>query len=122
MSGVRELVLVAQDLSRYGVDLAETTLFHLLDRMVKELPKIDWIRLMYLYPQDLDDRVLELMNHEGSTKLLKYLDIPVQHADDNVLKAMRRGTKAEDMLSTIERIRAKCLVPAADDLSSRASR
>ena len=112
MSGVRELVLVAQDLSRYGVDLGEkTTLFHLLDRMVKELPKIDWIRLMYLYPQDLDDRVLELMNHEGSTKLLKYLDIPVQHADDNVLKAMRRGTKAEDMLSTIERIRGK--VPGA---------
>lgn len=105
-SGVREAVLVAQDLTHYGTDLPGTpTLADLVRRLADDAPGLDWIRLMYLYPRHLDDALLDLM--AGHPRVLKYLDIPVQHGDDRVLKAMRRGTTARDLLRLVARIRAR---------------
>lgn len=105
-SGVREAVLVAQDLTHYGTDLPGTpTLAELVRRLADEVPGLDWVRLMYLYPRDIDDALLEVV--AGHPRVLKYLDVPVQHGDDRVLATMRRGTTAREMLRLVDRIRKR---------------
>jgi ribosomal protein S12 methylthiotransferase len=92
-SGVRELIVIAQDITRYGLDLEPETS---LARLVKELCKLDfhWIRLHYLYPEAVTDELIDVIAHEP--KVVHYLDIPIQHCDDGILKAMRRrNTRAE---------------------------
>ena len=91
--GVKELIVIAQDITRYGKDLEEpTTLAALLTELCK-LP-FHWIRLHYLYPEAVTDELIEVIAKER--KIVKYLDIPIQHANDGILKAMRRrSTKAE---------------------------
>lgn len=92
-NGVQELIVIAQDITRYGQDLEEpTTLAALLTELCK-LP-FHWIRLHYLYPEAVTDELIEVIAKER--KIVKYLDIPIQHANDGILKAMRRrSTKAE---------------------------
>ena len=92
-NGVQELIVIAQDITRYGKDLEEpTTLAALLTELCK-LP-FHWIRLHYLYPEAVTDELIEVIAKER--KVVKYLDIPIQHANDGILKAMRRrSTKAE---------------------------
>lgn len=92
-SGVKELIVIAQDTSRYGIDLyGERRLAGLL----RELCKIDgfiWIRVHYLYPDEMSDELIDVLATEP--KIVKYLDIPIQHVNDGILKRMnRRGTKA----------------------------
>ncbi len=102
-SGVRELIVVAQDTTNYGVDLYGKPS---LPQLLKELCKIDgihWIRTLYTYPDKITDELLELIKSEP--KLVPYLDIPIQHASDKVLKRMnRKGSKAE-LIELIKRIR-----------------
>ena len=90
--GVKELLVVAQDTSRYGTDLAEHK--RLLPELLRELCKIDdihWIRVHYTYPDEIDDALIDVMATEP--KIVKYLDIPIQHCNDTVLKLMnRRGS------------------------------
>lgn len=92
-NGVQELIVIAQDITRYGQDLEQpTTLAALLTELCK-LP-FHWIRLHYLYPEAVTDELIEVIARER--KIVKYLDIPIQHANDGILKAMRRrSTKAE---------------------------
>ncbi len=105
-SGVREAVLVAQDLSHYGTDLpGAPSLADLVGRLADAVPGLDWIRLMYLYPRGIDDALLDLM--AGQPRVLNYLDIPVQHGDDRVLASMRRGTTARELLRMVEHIRSR---------------
>jgi ribosomal protein S12 methylthiotransferase len=105
-SGIREAVLVAQDLTHYGTDLPDApTLAQLVRRVADEVPGLDWIRLMYLYPRDIDDALLEVV--ADHPRVLKYLDIPVQHGDDRVLAAMRRGTTGRELLRLVDRIRTR---------------
>ena len=103
-SGVKELIVVAQDTSRYGIDLyGERKLAALL----RELCKLDfhWIRLHYLYPDEFTDELIDTIADEE--KVLPYLDIPIQHCNDKVLKAMnRRGDKAE-LLALFRKLRAR---------------
>ncbi|MBE6918743.1 MAG: 30S ribosomal protein S12 methylthiotransferase RimO [Ruminococcaceae bacterium] len=91
--GVKELIIIAQDITRYGIDLYGEKK---LSALLRELCKMDfrWIRLHYLYPDEIDDDLIDTIAEEP--KILKYLDIPIQHCNDQVLAAMnRRNTKAE---------------------------
>lgn len=93
-SGVKELIVVAQDTSRYGTDLPEHK--RLLPELLRQLCAIDgfqWIRIHYVYPDEIDDALIEVIATEP--KIVKYLDIPIQHCNDGILKLMnRRGDKA----------------------------
>ena len=102
--GVRELMVIAQDTTYYGVDIyGERKLAELLERLCR-IEKIEWIRLHYAYPTDFPDEVIEVMAREK--KICKYLDIPFQHISDNQLNLMkRRHTKAE-ALALINKLRA----------------
>ena len=93
-SGVKELIVVAQDTSRYGTDLAGHK--RLLPELLQELCKIEqlhWIRVHYVYPDEIDDAFIDVMAQEP--KIVKYLDIPIQHCNSKILKLMnRRGDRA----------------------------
>jgi ribosomal protein S12 methylthiotransferase len=102
-SGVKELILVAQDCGDYGRDLyGKRTLCELL-RKLDEIPNLDWIRLMYVYPETIDDELIETI--KSSKKILHYIDIPFQHASDDILIAMNRPTTTDKIFALIERIR-----------------
>jgi ribosomal protein S12 methylthiotransferase len=101
--GVKELILVAQDSSRYGEDLGQKDgLAHLL-RELSHLDGIEWVRVMYTYPTHISDAFLEVIASEP--KAVKYLDMPLQHASANVLKFMRRGGTRSSLERLIERVR-----------------
>lgn len=92
-SGVRELILIAQDTTSYGLDLyGELKLPELLNELCK-IDSIEWIRLLYCYPDRITDELIETMKNQE--KVVNYIDLPLQHADDKILKAMnRRGDQA----------------------------
>ena len=104
--GVKELIVVAQDISRYGLDLPGHA--HLLPQLLRELCKIDgirWVRLHYLYPDETTDEMIDVIASEP--KIVKYLDIPIQHVNDEILKKMnRRGDKAF-ITALFEKLRAR---------------
>ncbi len=92
-AGVKELIVIAQDITRYGTDLNGE---HQLAKLLQELCKLDfhWIRLHYLYPDEVTEELIDTVAREE--KIVPYLDIPIQHCNDGILKAMnRRDTKAE---------------------------
>ena len=103
-AGVKELLVIAQDITRYGTDLSGE---HQLAKLLTELCKLDfhWIRLHYLYPDEITDELIDTIAREP--KIVKYLDIPIQHCNDAILKAMnRRDTKAE-LLELFAKLRAR---------------
>ena len=103
-AGVRELLVIAQDITRYGTDLNGE---HQLAKLLRQLCKLDfhWIRLHYLYPDEITEELIDVIAAEP--KIVKYLDIPIQHCNDGILKAMnRRDTKAE-LLALFEKLRAR---------------
>ncbi len=103
--GVKEIILVAQDTTRYGVDLyGEKKLVQLI-RGISKLEGIEWIRLLYCYPEEIDQQLIdEIANNE---KVCKYLDIPIQHASDDVLKRMGRRGRTEDLKKLIAKLRSQ---------------
>src|SRR3954469_12420628 len=103
--GVKELVLVAQDSSRYGEDLGERdALAHLL-RELSHLEGIEWVRVMYTYPTHISDAFLDVLAEER--KAVKYLDMPLQHASAKVLKLMKRGGPRASLERLIKRVRER---------------
>ena len=101
-AGVKELIVIAQDITRYGIDLYHK---RMLGELLTELCKLPfhWIRLHYLYPDDLDDALIDVIAREP--KVLNYIDIPLQHINDGILKRMcRRSTKAE-ILALLAKLR-----------------
>ena len=103
-NGVRELMVIAQDTTYYGVDIyGERKLAELLERLCR-IEKIEWIRLHYAYPTDFPDEVIEVMAREK--KICKYLDIPFQHISDNQLAAMKRRHTKEEAVNLIKKLRA----------------
>ena len=103
-SGVQELIVIAQDITRYGADLYGRRMLGELLRKLCRLP-FHWIRLHYLYPDEVDEELIEVLASEH--KILRYLDLPLQHINDGILKAMnRRSTKAE-VLALLARLREK---------------
>ncbi len=102
-AGTKELVLIAQDTTNYGADLyGRIRLPELLDALC-EIDGIEWIRMLYCYPDKITDELLETMVRQP--KILHYIDLPLQHADDNILKAMNRRGNSEYLRQTIGRIR-----------------
>jgi len=101
-SGVKELIVIAQDITRYGQDLPEKTS---LARLVEELCKLDfhWIRLHYLYPEAVTDELIGVI--ASQPKVLHYLDIPIQHCNDGILSRMRRRTTRAELERLFARLR-----------------
>ena len=103
-SGVKELIVIAQDITRYGMDWDGKP--HLAD-LLEELCKLDfhWIRLHYLYPEWIDDRLIDVIAREG--KILKYLDIPLQHCNDKILKKMNRRGDKKYLCALLDKLRER---------------
>ena len=101
-SGVRELIVIAQDITRYGLDLPEKTT---LAQLLKKLCKLDfhWIRLHYLYPEAVTDELIGVIASEP--KILHYLDIPIQHCNDEILSRMRRHTTRAELEALFAKLR-----------------
>ena len=105
-SGVKELMVVAQDTSRYGTDFPEHK--RLLPELLRRLCEIEglcWIRVHYVYPDEIDDELIEVMATEP--KIVKYLDIPIQHCNDKILKAMNRRGDGEFLRALLKKLRDK---------------
>jgi ribosomal protein S12 methylthiotransferase len=103
-AGVREVILIAQDSTDYGHDLGvKDGLAKLLEDLVAAIPDVDWIRVMYAYPGYVTDRLIEVMAE--NEQILPYLDMPLQHADPNVLRDMRRPANVDWVQRTIEKMR-----------------
>jgi len=99
-----EINIIGQDITGYGIDLYKVTkLPLLLKKIVKKAKNIGWIRLLYLYPERITDELLQLMRDEP--KICKYLDLPIQHINDRILKLMNRHTKKSDIVKLIDKIR-----------------
>lgn len=104
-NGTKELILIAQDLTFYGLDLyKKRALAELLERL-SDVEGIEWIRLHYAYPSGFPMEVLDVMNSRSN--ICKYLDMPLQHISDNMLKAMRRGITKEKSIALVNQIREK---------------
>jgi len=103
--GVREIIVVAQDTTRYGIDIyGEKRISTLLHKLC-EIDGIKWVRVHYSYPEELDDELIQTIKNEE--KIVKYLDIPVQHGSTSVLKRMGRKTTREKLESLINKLRAE---------------
>jgi len=103
--GVKELILVAQDTTRYGIDLYGEKK---LPQLLKELCKIDdlkWIRLLYCYPEEITDELIDVIAEEE--KVCSYLDMPIQHAHTSILKRMGRRSTKEDLIHLINKLRKR---------------
>ncbi|HKA86954.1 MAG TPA: 30S ribosomal protein S12 methylthiotransferase RimO [Haliangiales bacterium] len=101
--GVREVNLVAQDLTKYGDDLAERPTLAGLLRRIARVRGLKWVRLHYAYPTAVTDELIQVIAEEPA--VVKYLDVPLQHIDDRVLKLMRRGHTARRAHELVERLR-----------------
>ena len=101
-NGVQELIIIAQDITRYGEDLKDGST---LAALLRELCKMNfhWIRLHYLYPEAVTDELIETIAQEK--KILHYLDIPIQHCNDGILSSMRRRNTKEDLLVLFDKLR-----------------
>ena len=102
-NGVKELIIVAQEITVYGKDLyGEKKLPELLHRLCK-IPGIQWIRLLYCYPEEITDELIETIRTEK--KICHYIDMPIQHASDKILKAMGRRTNNAELRNIISKLR-----------------
>lgn len=103
--GVKELILVAQETTLYGIDLyGEKSLHKLLDAL-SEIPGLFWIRIMYCYPEEIYDELIDTI--ANNKKVCHYLDLPIQHASDAMLKRMGRRTSKDDLVSIITKLRER---------------
>ncbi|MBB6216536.1 ribosomal protein S12 methylthiotransferase [Anaerosolibacter carboniphilus] len=104
-SGVKELIIIAQDTTRYGIDLyGEYKLTGLLSQLCT-IENLKWIRILYCYPDEISEELIDIIASEE--KICKYLDLPIQHCSNEVLKRMNRKTTKEHIITVIERLRKK---------------
>ncbi len=103
--GVKELILVAQETTLYGVDLYGKKSLSGLLRKLCRIEGFEWIRIMYCYPEEIDDELIETVADEE--KICNYFDLPVQHSSDRILKAMGRKTDRKSLVDIIHRIRTR---------------
>lgn len=102
-SGVKELILVAQETTVYGRDLYGKKMLPELLKKLCRIPELYWIRILYCYPEEITDELIEVIKSEP--KICHYLDMPIQHASDRILKSMGRRTNQEELKETIQKLR-----------------
>lgn len=104
-AGVKELIVIAQDITKYGMDLPEHK--RLLPELLRQLCQLNftWVRLHYLYPDQITDELIDVIAEEP--KIVKYLDIPLQHVSKRILRAMHRPGDGEEFAALIEKLRAR---------------
>jgi ribosomal protein S12 methylthiotransferase len=101
--GVKELILVAQETTMYGTDLYGRKCLGELLHKLAQIPELKWIRILYCYPEEIDDSLIEAIKTEP--KVCHYIDMPIQHSSDNILKRMGRRTSRQELIDIIERLR-----------------
>ncbi|WP_073004933.1 30S ribosomal protein S12 methylthiotransferase RimO [Clostridium amylolyticum] len=101
--GVKEIILIAQDTTRYGMDLYGAKHLHSLIKDISKIPGVEWIRLLYCYPEELYDELIQEI--ASNKKVCNYLDLPIQHISNDVLKLMGRKTSKESILNIINTLR-----------------
>ena len=103
--GVKEIILVAQDTTMYGTDIYGEKKLHELLRELSKVEGIEWIRVLYCYPEEIYDELIDEI--ADNDKVLKYLDLPIQHISSDILKHMKRKTTKEDITDMIKKLREK---------------
>lgn len=103
--GVKELIVIAQDITRYGTDLYGKRSLAALCRELAKIDGVEWIRLHYLYPDQFDDELIDEL--ASNDKIVKYLDIPIQHINDKILKTMNRRGTGEEIRSLFKTLRER---------------
>jgi ribosomal protein S12 methylthiotransferase len=101
--GVKELILVAQETTMYGTDLYGRKCLGELLHKLAQIPELKWIRILYCYPEEIDDSLIEAIKTEP--KVCHYIDMPIQHSSDNILKRMGRRTSRQELIDIIEKLR-----------------
>ena len=104
-AGVKELIVIAQDITRWGMDLYGKPSLALLLRELAKIDGIRWIRLHYLYPEIIDDELIDLIANED--KIVKYLDIPIQHINNDILRRMNRHCTGDEIRALLQKLRAR---------------
>ncbi len=104
-NGVRELILVAQETTMYGTDLYGEKSLHILLRKLSEIEGIEWIRILYCYPEEIYPELIEEM--ASNKKVLHYIDMPLQHTEDEMLRRMGRRVRNKDIYDIVSRLREK---------------
>lgn len=102
-NGARELIVIAQDTTNYGIDIYKKRALPELLKRLCEIPGIEWIRIMYLYPDKITDELIDVIKTEE--KIVKYIEMPIQHCSKNVLSAMHRPGDSDELLSLVEKLR-----------------
>ncbi|CDG01640.1 Putative Ribosomal protein S12 methylthiotransferase RimO [Clostridium chauvoei JF4335] len=103
--GVKEFILIAQDLTCYGIDIYNEKKLHELISEMSKIEGVEWIRLLYCYPEEITEELIDEI--ATNDKVVKYLDLPIQHINDNILKRMARKTNKQTIISKINRLREK---------------
>lgn len=101
--GVKEIILVAQETTLYGIDLYGKKSLHVLLKELCKIGGLRWIRILYCYPEEITDELIQVIKEED--KICNYLDIPIQHASDGVLKRMGRRTSKQQLIDTVKKLR-----------------
>ncbi len=104
-AGTKEIILIAQDTSYYGVDLYKRRMLAELLRRIDDIKGLGWLRILYLYPNNIDDELIDVF--ATSRHVCKYIDMPLQHINDTILKNMRRGITRREIIQLIDKIRAR---------------
>ena len=103
--GVKEIIVIAQDITRYGTDLYGKRCLAELCRRISEIDGVEWIRLHYTYPDQFDDELIDEI--ASNPKIVKYLDIPIQHINNNILKTMNRHGTGDDIRALFKTLRRR---------------
>jgi len=103
--GIKEIIIIAQDITRYGTDLYGRRCLAELCHKIAEIDGVEWIRLHYLYPDQFDDELIDEI--AANNKIVKYLDIPIQHINNKILKAMNRRGTGDDIRALFKKLRVK---------------
>lgn len=102
-NGIRELILVAQETTVYGVDIYGKKMLPTLLKELCKIEELEWIRILYCYPEEIDDELIDVLANED--KICKYIDMPIQHGSDNILKRMGRRTTNKELRDLIAKLR-----------------